>query len=139
VSDPRAGFVPPESLEEAAGRLEEIAPGYLERVRGLAVAMGVAPTPAARARRAVDRVVGAARIDPGPPLRSRRRSRKAARRVIGSLMRFYIGFVTEQVTDLGESASWMGTALCDYVDGLEAEVAALRDRVRCLEEGQAHP
>jgi len=43
------------------------------------------------------------------------------------------------VTDLGVGASWMGSALCDYVVGLEVEVADLRERVRRLEEGPGRP
>jgi hypothetical protein len=132
-------MVMPESLDAAAARLEEIAPGYLERIRKRAAGMGVPRTPTERARRSIDLVVEAARINPNAPLVSRRRSGRFLKRVVGSLARFYVVFVADQVTDLGESASWMGSALCDYVDGLEAEVVALRERVTRLEAGQGRP
>jgi hypothetical protein len=128
VSDP--------GLEAAAARLEEIAPGYLDRIRKATAGMSVPRTPPERARRAIDLVVATAQINPNAPLLSRRRSGRFIKRVIGSLVRFYVVFVAGQITDLGESASWMGTALCDYVEGLETEVAMLSERVRRLEEAQ---
>lgn len=133
----------PETLEHAAARLEEIAPGYLDRIRGRAAELGIPRTPRRRAERAVDLVVETARIDPNAPIGSHRRSGRVAKRVVGTLIRFYVLSVTDQVSDLGESVSWMGTALCDYVAALEDEVAALSERVDRLEgrleQAQGHP
>ena len=126
-------------LEAAAARLEQIAPGYLERIRGRAGELAVPKTPSDRARRSVDLVMRSARIDPNPPRSSRRRSGRVVKRVVGSLTRFYVAFLAEQAIDLGESSALMGSALCDYIDGLEAEVAALRDRVGRLERAQGSP
>lgn len=129
----------PESLEAAAARLEEIAPGYLDRIRGRAARLGVPRTRLERTRRSIDLVVQAAQINPAAPVDSGRPAGRVVKRVVGMLTFFYIRFLAEQVTDLGESASWMGSALCDYVAGLEAEVDALRERVTRLEEASARP
>ncbi len=50
----------PETLEEAAARLEAVAPGYLERIRRRAAELGVPRTPRDRARRSVDIVAESA-------------------------------------------------------------------------------
>lgn len=126
-------------LAAAAARLEEIAPGYLDRVRSRAAELAVPKTQAQRARRSVDLVMRSARVDPRPPVSSRRRSGRVVKRVVGSLTRFYVAFLAEQVIDLGESTALMGSALCDYIEGLEAEVAALQERVGRLEQAQGPP
>ena len=125
-----------ESVEEAAARLETIAPGYLDQVRRRAGLLGVAPNPRARARQAVEVVADASRLDAEAPTRSRRPLIHLVKRVVGALTRFYVVYLTEQVGDLGESNASMGSALCDYIDSLEAEVADLRERVGRLEAGQ---
>ena len=135
----RSGSPEGESLEEAAARLEALAPGYLDRIRHRAAQMGVPTTPAGRAERAVAMVVATARINPDVPAESRRRSTRLLKRAVGVLTRFYFMHVTEQVTEFGESTSWMGTALCQYIEGLETEVAELRERVARLEQSRSHP
>ncbi|MDA8043682.1 MAG: hypothetical protein M0Z30_00340 [Actinomycetota bacterium] len=128
-----------ESVEAAARRLETIAPGYLDQIRERAAAMAVPPTPAGRARRAVDMVGASARINADVPAASRRRSARLLKRGVGVLTRFYFLHLTEQLTDMGEATSWMGRALCEYVESLEVEVSDLRTRVARLEQEQAHP
>ncbi|MDE3205316.1 MAG: hypothetical protein KGQ66_14005 [Acidobacteriota bacterium] len=123
-----------EDRAAAAARLEAARPGYLEQVRRRADDMGVPKTPVGRARKAVSMVVATARINPDVPTHSRRRVTALVKRGVAVLTRFYVLHLTEQLTELGESTSWMGTAICDYVAGLEAEVADLRARVARLEE-----
>ena len=130
---------PPESLEAAAARLEEIAPGYLDRIRRRAADLGVPRTPLERARRAVDLVEETSHINPAVPVSSTRRTGRILKQGVGKLTYFYVRFVADQVVDMGESASWMGTALCDYVAGLEAEVTALAERVARLEQASGRP
>lgn len=128
-----------DSLDEAAARLEEIAPGYLARVRRRAGQLGLPRSPADRARRSIELVTDTAHIDANAPVLSSRPAGRFVKRVVRSLVRFYFVWLGEQIADLGESTSWMGTALLDYVAGLEAEIADLRERVRCLEEGRGRP
>lgn len=124
----------PDALEAAAARLEEVAPGYLDRIRRRAAELGVPRTPLERARRAIDLVAETAHINPAAPVGSTRRTGRVLKQGVGMLTYFYIRFIADQVVDLGESASWMGSALCDYVAGLEAEVTSLQQRVARLEE-----
>lgn len=128
-----------ESVDEAAARLESIAPGYLEKIRRHAAELGVPTTQAGRARRAVAMVAATAPIDPDVPTESRRRAGRLVKRGVGVLTRFYFVHLTAQMSEFGESTSWMGTALCDYIEGLEAEVAALRERVARLEQAPPSP
>ncbi len=107
---------------------------YLDRVRRRAAELGLPRTPAERAQRSIDLVAAIAQINPHAPVQSTRRSGRAVKKLVGTLTHFYVRFLAEQVTDLGESASWMGSALYDYVAGLEAEVADLRERLSRLEQ-----
>lgn len=131
--------VTPETPEQAGARLEEIAPGYLDRIRRRAADLGLPPTPRDGARRSIDIVIDQSRLNLDVPTASRTRPGRLLKRLVAVLVRFYLVFVAEQIRDLGESTSWMGTALYNYVAGLEAEVAELRERVARLEEGAASP
>lgn len=131
--------VDPARLAAAAARLEEAAPGWLDEVRRRAAALGVPRTPGERARRAVDLVTATASVSADAPVLSRRRSAATVKRAVGTLTRFYFLHVVSQVNEMGESTAWMGSALCDYVAALEAEVEDLRRRVTRLEEGRTGP
>lgn len=122
------------ALDEAAARLESLAPGYLERVRRLARARSVAPTPAGRVAQALELVDEASVCNVDAPAVSRRRSGRVMKRLVGTLVRFYMLHMAGQVTDLGGSVSCLGGALADYIADLEAEVGRLRAEVSDLEE-----
>lgn len=130
----------PEAVE---AQLEETAPGYLGRVRRLAAARSLPATLEGRVGRALDTVEEASRIDVTPPVISSRRMGRVMKEGVGTLVRFYMIHLADQVTDLGNSVSWMGRSLADYVSHLESEVTSLRaqvddleERVRQLEEGR---
>jgi uncharacterized protein YceH (UPF0502 family) len=126
--------VTPESLEEAAARLEHIEPGYLAKVRRRASALGVPTTNRERVRRSIGLTVETAHINADVPSASNRRVGRMMKRGISTLTRFYMLHVVSQVNEFAESSAWMGQALMDYTAALEAEVDQLRERVRCLEE-----
>lgn len=121
-------------LAAEAERLEQVAPGYLARIRAAAAARGLASTPAGRARHAVDLLDQAARISPDVPLASANPAARVLKRIVNRLVRWYMIYITDQTTELGVSASWVGRAMLDYIGGLESEVADLR---RELEELKA--
>lgn len=129
----------PESLEEAAARLEQVAPGYLAEVRQRASELGLPKSPEERVRRLVTLVSRAAPINADAPTDSARPATGLVKRGVGALVRFYFLHVTAQVTTLGESTAQMGEALCDYVAGLERELEELRRRVARLEGGPSGP
>ena len=119
--------------------MESEAPGYLARVRKQAAALARPATEQERARRAIAVVVNNAQIHPNVPFASRRLVGRLLKRVIGTLIRFYIIHINSQVVEFAESSAWMGQSLLDYAESLEAEVATLRARVRRLEEAAEAP
>lgn len=129
----------PEALQEAAARLEAEAPGYLARVRRSAAALARPDGERDRARQAIAITVETAQVTPNVPFASRRLVGRVMKRVIGTLTRFYFVHLTSQVVEFAEASAWMGQSLLDYTATLEAELAALRERVRRLEEGAAAP
>ena len=129
----------PESLDEAAARLEQIAPGYLAQVRERAAELGLPKTPEERVRRSVTLVSRSAHVNADAPIASARSSTGLVKRGVATLVRFYFLHLTAQVTTLGESTAQMGEALTDYVAGLEKELEDLRERVARLEGGPSGP
>jgi len=74
-----------------------------------------------------------ARIDVDAPLRTRRRGAKAAKVVIKRLTAWYLTYLGDQVSDLGQAMVHLGEALAGKVDDVQEEVDELRDRVARLE------
>lgn len=128
-----------DTLAEAAARLEAMAPGYLDRVRRQAAALGRPATEVDRARQAIATTVERAPVSVIPPLVSRKRFGRAVKHAISVAVRFNLLHVAAQVTDLAEASAWMGQAVLDYAVSLETEVADLRERVRRLEERLGAP
>ena len=124
----------PESLEEAAARLEQIEPGYLAKIRRRATALGVPATGRERVRQSIGLTVETAHMNADVPSASNRRVGRVMKKGVSALTRFYMLHIVSQVNEFAEASAWMGQALMDYTSGLEAEVAQLRERVRRLEE-----
>ena len=124
----------PESLEEAARRLEQIEPGFLAGVRRKASLLALPQSNRDRVRRSISLAVETAPINADAPGASNRRVGRILKRLVGAATRFYLLHVTNQVAEFAEASAWLGQALMDYTAGLEDEVAELKERVRCLEE-----
>lgn len=124
----------PESLEEAAKRLEQIEPGFLAGVRRKASLLALPRSNRERVRRSISLAVETAHINANVSLASNRPVGRVMKRVVSAATRFYLLHVTNQVAEFAEASAWMGQALMDYTAGLEDEVAALKERVRRLEE-----
>jgi hypothetical protein len=129
----------PETLQAEAARMEAQAPGYLTRVRRSAAALARPASERDRVARAIALTVEAAQVTPNVPLASNRRAGRLMKRVVAAVTRFYFLSLTAQVVEFAESSAWMGQALLDYTASLEAEVADLKERVRCLEQGPGAP
>ena len=131
--------VTPEALADATSRLEASSPGYLARVRRQAAALARPATEKERARRAIAVTVETAHINPNVPFASANLVGRLLKRVIGTLVRFYVLHINSQVVEFAESSAWMGQSLLDYTESLEKEVVALKARVRRLEEAAEAP
>jgi hypothetical protein len=82
---------------------------------------------------ALSLVTQEARIDVDAPLRTRRRGAKVAKIVVKRFTAWYLTYLGDQVSDLGQAMVHLGEALADRVEGVGKEVDDLRDRVAELE------
>jgi hypothetical protein len=126
--------ITPEALAQAQARLEREAPGYLARVRRRAAALARPATEREQALRSIALTVETAQVNSNVPNESNHLAGRVMKKAVSVLTRFYFLHLTTQVTEFAESSAWMGQALMEYTAALETEVAALRERVRCLEE-----
>jgi hypothetical protein len=75
-----------------------------------------------------------ATIDLQVPTASRVPGVSLVKRSLKQLMIWYLRFLGHQITAFGQATARFGVTVANRVDGLEAEVADLRDRVARLEE-----
>lgn len=114
---------------------------YLARVRGALARLGArADGDDQGLGAALADLEDAAAIDVEVPVASARREVELAKRGARKLVRWYLRYLAEQVTALGQATTRLGVALAGRVDrlddttaGLVAEVAGLRDRLERLE------
>jgi hypothetical protein len=139
-------FNPPLSVLETS-KLSASDVDYLDRVRGLTGRLG---------RRSGDNQLGdaladleaSAAIDSDILPLSRRRSVRLVKRLVTSLVGWYLRYLAQQTTVLGQATARLGAALVERAERLEdrtghlqSEVDALRQRVEVLERngrGGAH-
>ena len=141
-------------VSEAGAMLDEVAaaeaaPGfplaYASQVRAAVARLDPLPPGPMDVSQAMALVVHQARIDVDVPLRSQRRTAKAAKVAIKRATAWYLRYVADQVGDLGQSLVHLGEALAQRVDAVASEVAEgraatareladLRRRVAALEE-----
>ena len=77
-----------------------------------------------------------ATIDLQVPTASRVPGVSLVKRTLKALMIWYLRFLGHQITAFGQATARFGVTVANRVDGLEAEVADLRERVARLEEGR---
>jgi hypothetical protein len=127
-------------LRAAERRLEGIAPGYLAKVRLAAARTGRHHGDSGDVEAVLAEVAMVATVDVDVPTLSRRRSVSVLKRVVKTLIGWYLRYLGDQVSALGASVSSLGTALSERSDRLEADTLAtalelqrLRRRVDDLE------
>ena len=128
-----------------AGQLEEADVAYVERVRAAAARLGVreeGPDPARDALADLEELLP---LDVDPPAASPRPPVRIVKSAVKRLVRWYIGYLSAQVTAIGEATLRLGSSLSDRVDDLDsagranaAKLAELQERVERL-EGAADP
>jgi len=134
--DDRAG-----DLEVAVADLEaapSFPSAYAQRVRAAVRRLDPLP-PVLDVPGALELVAQEARIDVDAPLRTRRRGARAAKIVVKRLTAWYLAYVGEQVTDLGQAMLRLGTALAGDLDGVRHDVDDLKARVERLEAPPKKP
>ncbi len=137
-----------EALTDAVGRLEQVAPGYLEQVRRATSRLVARRSgPSGDPRDALAELEEAAAIDVEVPTLARRRAVRLVKVGVRALVGWYMRYVGQQVTALGQSTARLGAALVEAsedlsrrgedlsrrTDGLATEVEALAARVGRLE------
>lgn len=125
-----------------AGQLHEADLDYVERVRTAAARLGVreeGPDPARDALADLEELLP---IDVDPPASSPRPPVRIVKSAVKRLVRWYLGYLSAQVTAVGEATLRLGTSLSDRVDDLDstgrsqaAKLADLEQRVERLEGG----
>ena len=122
-------------LAAAAGRLEQVAPGYLEQVRRAAARLAARPAgPGGDVRAALDDLAWAADIDVDVPTMSARRAPRMVKGAVKRLIGWYVRYLGQQVTVLGQSMTRLGGELVDRVEYLDARTEAMRRDVSALQE-----
>jgi hypothetical protein len=120
------------SRPEAAERLETVAPGYLATVRRAAERLGVRNHTSGDLEGLLEDVADQAHIDVEVPTASRRRSVRLLKISVKHLIRWYLRYLAQQVTVLGESVSRLGRELAARADAIEARTEAVGDSVAAL-------
>jgi hypothetical protein len=124
----------------AEQRLEQIAPGYLERVRRAASELAVEDPEADDTRAALDAVDHFADIDLDVPTGSRIPLAAGLKLAVKKLIGWYLGFFGRQLTNFGQAVSNLADILVERderrgreVSELKAELERLSKRVDRLE------
>jgi len=130
-------------LALAAARLERNAPGYLDRVRRATARLAARDGLAGDPRIALESLRDVAVIDVEVPTVSARREVHLVKVMIRRLIGWYLRFVGEQVTVLGQATVRLGATLVERTDqlgdetaSLQRDVAAITARVEALERGR---
>ena len=124
----------PPDVAEAAARLEREAPGYLELVRRVATRLAARPGTLGDPRIALDALGAVTTVDVDVPTASRRRGVRLVKVMIRRLIGWYLRYLGDQVTVLGQATSRLGAALVERTEQLGDETARLQRDVRVLAE-----
>jgi hypothetical protein len=120
------------STRAAAERLEAIAPGYLAQVRRAAGRLGVRSTTSGDLDILLEDVADQAKIDAEVPTASRRREVRILKVAVKRLTGWYLRYLAQQVTALGESVSHLGRELAARSDALDVRAQATDETVTAL-------
>lgn len=120
--------------EERAERLEEVAPGYLERARTAASRLAARAGRAGGLRGSLSEVEALAQVDCDVPTVSRRRSVRLAKVLVKRMVGWCLRYLGDQQSAFAEAVARLGGELVEQVEGLETGSAALRAELRQLAE-----
>jgi hypothetical protein len=135
-----------DEIAERARQHEQDDPTYLARIRRSTRRLAASDDAPDDAWAALLAIEDSARIDVDVPTASRRRDATLLKLAVKRLTAWYLGYVGDQVTLLGQAMIRYGTAMVTRTDRLDETAAALRDdvaaltaRVEHLERGTSAP
>ena len=96
---------------------------YAARVREAVRRLDPFPPTPMDVPQALALVAHQARIDVDAPLRTRRRGARAVKIAIKRATAWYLGYLADQVGDLGQSLVHLGVALAERVEAVQAQLA----------------
>ena len=127
------------AIAESAAALEQ-SPTFprevVERARAAARRLAATEIGPDDIRHAAVVLEAQASIDLQVPTRSRVPGVSLVKRVLKKLMVWYLRFLATQITALGQATARLGVTIANRIDGLEAEVHSLEERVVALERQQ---
>jgi hypothetical protein len=138
LSGAPGGAESPDGLAQAVQALEaapSFPAAYADRVRAAVRRLAPFPPGPLAVPEALSLVAQEARIDVDAPLRTRRPGARTAKLVVKRLTAWYLQYLGNQVSDLGQAMVHLGEALSGRVDEVEGKVEELRRRVAKLESG----
>lgn len=123
-----------------ASQLDEADLAYVQRVREAAARLGVREEGPDPARDALADLQELLPVDVDPPASSPRPPVRIVKSTVKRLVRWYLGYLSAQVTAIGEATLRLGSSLSDRIDDLDsagrahaAKLADLQERVGRLE------
>jgi hypothetical protein len=122
------------SRPAAAERLEVMAPGYLAKVRRAAGRLSVRSQVSGDLEGLLEDVAEQAHIDVEVPTASRRRAVRLLKVAVKHLIGWYLRYLAQQVTVLGDSVSRLGRELAARADTIEARTESVGETVTALVE-----
>ena len=121
-----------DEIAEQARLHEQDDPTYLTRLRRATERLAASDETSDDAGAALLAIEDAARIDVDVPTTSRRREGTLLKVAVKRLTAWYLGYVGDQVTLLGQAMVRYGTAMVNRTDRLDRAAATLRDDVTAL-------
>ena len=107
--------------------------GRVQRIRAAAARLAASEFRADDVRHAALLLERQATVDLQVPTASRVPGVSLAKRVLKKLMIWYLRFLGHQITAFGQATARFGVTVANRVDGLDADVADLQERVARLE------
>jgi hypothetical protein len=121
-----------EEIAEAARQHNQLDDDYLAKIRRLTAQLASSDLAPNDLRGALLAVEDHARIDLDVPTGSRRKAATFVKLFVKRLTAWYLGYIGDQITLLGQAIVRMGTALVDHTERLEHTTATLADDVATL-------
>lgn len=133
TTEPSVSPARDERWRAAAAKAEQLAPGYVDRVRLAAARLAAGPDRRGDLRASLATVEEAARVDLDAPTLSRLAAGRGLKEAVKRLTRWYLRYVGDQVTAFGQAVATFGREVADRTDELADQQAATAAKLAALE------